>query len=179
MKELRDRLNDIKPRGKLTYPDAWAGTKSHSRPRLPADSWQTRPLARCRCSKIQGLRVISHSSESIARHTSSVTWFHDQRTSRASSARESKPARSVGISRISACRWVSGCSLQISHLSSTPGDVKRLRSAAHAIWLIVLRKRFSEMAKNTAPITASATNCGHTTSMPAPRNRTASPSVTK
>ncbi len=53
-----------------------------------------------------------------------------------------------------------------------PGP-RPLDRRAQAMVAIVLRNRMRAMAKNMAPMAATARNCGQTTSMPAPRNRIA------
>ena len=62
--------------------------------------------------------------------------------------------------------------IEISNMVELPPEFP-FDQDCYAIWPIVLRKRASEKANITDPKTASATNCGHTTSSPAPRYRIA------
>ena len=76
-----------------------------------------------------GLCVSSQSSGSSCRQTSSVAWFHDQRRSSASSARESNPSTSVGEA---AAGWLIGFGLLMASDLALLGGASSLRAARPA-----------------------------------------------
>src|SRR5690606_40183012 len=84
-----------------------------------------------------------------------------------------------------ACRAAACSAFRCTNATATRKFQRRRRcgrpafEASQAMVPMVLRKRPRVYANRTAPISANARNCGHTTSKPAPRNRIAWPSITK
>ena len=77
------------------------------------------------CRTTQGFRVSSQSSGSNSRHSSSPAWFHDERISRASSAREPKPLTFVG--RRLYIGWLTRACLLIAPPTSATLTISRKR----------------------------------------------------